>query len=145
MKKHLFITLLVAVVGLAASGAAWAQSFSDIQGKWTLKKKSSRFGDVTQTVEFKDNAFTYKITGKDGDTVLYAKGKAKVEKLGPFSTVKLTDIEGGTSESNLQAAGDDRTVIYTTGWNTLTVAVNFDRSRDGEDAESDTYNKEKAK
>jgi hypothetical protein len=142
MKKYLFTTILAGALTLAA-GSALGQSFSDIQGKWTLQKKTDRFGDATQTVEFKDNAFTYKVTSKEGDTLLYAKGKAKVEKLGPFNVVKLTDIEGGNSESNLQSVDDDRTIIYSTGWNTLTVAVNFDRSRDGEDTTADTYNKAK--
>ncbi len=142
MKKYLFTTILAGALALAA-GSALGQSFSDIQGKWTLNKKTDRFGDATQTVEFKDNAFTYKVTSKEGDTLLYAKGKAKVEKLGPFNVVKLTDIEGGNSDSNLQSVDDDRTIIYSTGWNTLTVAVNFDRSRDGEDVAADTYNKAK--
>jgi hypothetical protein len=143
MKTALRSILLLAVLGLVLPCATLGQSFTDIQGKWTLKKKSNRWGEATQTVTFKDNKFTYKVTSKDGDTLLYARGKAKVEKLGSFKVIKLTDIEGGNSESNLDAINDDRELIYSTGWNTITVAVNFDRARDNEDTEADTYSKVK--
>ncbi len=143
MKTALRSILLLTLLGLLLPGTVLGQSFSDIQGKWTLKKKSSRWGEVTQTVEFKNNQFTYKVASKEGDTLLYARGDAKVEKLGPFKVMKLTNVEGGYSESGLQATDDDRTIIYTTGWNSITVAVNFDRDRDGEDTEADTYTKVK--
>ena len=143
MKTAFRSILLLAVLGLALPCATFGQSFSDLKGKWTLKKKSNRWGEVTQTVVFKDNQFTYKVASKDGDTLLYAKGKVKVEKLGAFKVMKLTDIEGGNSESSLEAINDDREMIYSTGWNTITVAVNFDRTRDNEETEADTYNKVK--
>jgi hypothetical protein len=125
MKKYLLATVLTGALALAA-GSALGQSFADIQGKWILNKKSDRFGEATFTLEFKDNAFTYKVADKDGGTLLYAKGKAAVEKLSPFNVIKLTEIKGGASESELQSADDDRTIIYMIGWNTMTLAVNFD-------------------
>jgi len=143
MKKFLFVTLLATVLAMVTATSAVAQSFSDVQGKWIVKKKSGRFGEATQTIEFKDAKFTYKVVSKDGETLLYAKGKAKVEKLGPFNVIKLTEIEGGRSESELQAVDDDRTVIYMLADDTVTIALNFDRSREGEDTECDTYTKAK--
>ncbi len=140
MKRHLSVTLLVGALALAASPVL-GQSFADIQGKWTFSKKTDRFGDATQTVEFKDNGFTYRVTAKDGTTLLYAKGKAAVEKLGPFKIIKLTSIEGGDSEANTQAVDDDRTLVYTGEGEQLTLALNFDHSRDGEEAECNTYHK----
>jgi hypothetical protein len=143
MKKHLFLTLLFSVLALAATNDALGQSFSEIQGKWTLKKKSVRFGEATQTIEFKDQTFTYKVVSKEGNTLLFAKGNAKVEKLGPLSVIKLTDIEGGGSEADAKSVDDDRTIPYMTGEGTMTVAMNFDRRREGEEPESNTYTKVK--
>ena len=143
MKKYLFVTLLASVLALAATTNALGQSFSDLQGKWTLKNKSARFGEATQTIEFKDQKFTYKVVSKDGGTLLFAKGNVKVDKLGPFSVLKLTDIEGGGSEADAKSVDDDRIIPYVTGEGTLTVALNFDRRREGEETESNTYTKVK--
>jgi hypothetical protein len=145
MKKHLLALVAVGAFGLLGTQALLGQTAtnSELQGKWTLKKNSDRWGDVTQTVEFKEDAFTYRVQSKQGDTLLFAKGKVKVEKLGPFKVMKLTDIEGGYSESNLEATNDDRSLVFIKGWNTLTLALNFDRDRDGEQAEADTYTKAK--
>ncbi len=144
MKTSLLTLLVIGTLGLFGATALRAQAMSDLQGKWTLKKTSDRFGgEVTQTVTFKDDSFTYNVKSKTGETLLHAKGKVKLEKLGPFKVMKLVDIEGGYSESSLEATNDDRMIIYTTGYNTLTVALNFDQSRDGEAAEADTYTKAK--
>jgi len=141
MKKYLLMTVLAAILALTATTNSLGQSLSDLQGKWEMKKKTSRFGEATQTIEIKDQKFTYKVVSKDGDTLLFAKGKIKAEKLGPFNVVKLTDIEGGRAETDLQAIDDERTIVYTTGENSLNFAMNFDRSREGEDAECNTYTK----
>ncbi len=138
MKKYLLATV---VAGFLAATATHAQSFSDIQGKWEMKKKTTRFGDATQVIEFKDQKFTYKVVSKDGETILFAKGKAKVEKVGPFNVVKLTDIEGGRSETDLQSVDDERSIVYVTAENSLIIAQNFDRNREGEDAECNTFSK----
>lgn len=134
------LALLVAAV---VTGNAVAQSFSEIEGKWRLTRKDSRYGEVTQTVEFKNNSFTYRVVDKENSTVLYARGKARVEKLGPFKVIKLTEIEGGQSENDLWPTDDDRTIVYSVGWNTLTVALNFDRERPDEEVESHRYTKVK--
>jgi len=145
MKKHLLTLVAVSAFGLLLNPSLLGQTAanSEIQGKWTLKKNSDRWGEVTQTVEFKDATFTYRIQSKQGDTMLFAKGKVKLEKLGSFKVMKLTDIVGGYSEDNLESTNDDRDIIYLTGWNTLTVAMNFDRDRMDEKAEVDTYTKAK--
>lgn len=143
MNKHLTSLALATLLGVMGTSAVFGQALTDLQGKWTLKKNSDRYGDVTQTLEVKDNAFTYRIQNKSGDTLLYAKGTVKVEKLGPFKCAKFTDIQGGNSEDSLEAANDDRTALYSTGWNSLTFAMNFDAYRDGEDPSADTYTKAK--
>lgn len=143
MNKHLASLLLVTLLAVSAAPAALGQSISDLQAKWTLKKNSDRWGDVTQTLEVKDDAFTYRVQNKAGDTLLFAKGTVKVEKLGPFKCAKFTDIKGGYSEDAVEAINDDRVAIYATGWNSLTIAMNFDAYRDGEDPSADTYTKVK--
>ena len=145
MKKHLFTLVAVSAFGLLLNLSVLGQTAanSEIQGKWTLKKNSDRWGEITQTVEFKDTSFTYRVQSKQGDTILFAKGKVKLEKLGSFKVMKLTDIVGGYSEDNLESTNDDRDLIYITGWNSLTVAMNFDRDRMDEKAEADTYTKAK--
>ena len=143
MKKYPLTGVIVGVIAMAATTNTLGQSLTDLQGKWEMKKKTTRFGEATQTIEFKDQKFTYKVVSKDGDTLLFAKGKAKVEKLGPFNVVKLTDIEGGRAETDLQAVDDERTIVYSTGENSLNFAMNFDRNREGEDTECNTYTKAK--
>jgi hypothetical protein len=145
MKKHLFTLVAVSAFGLLLNLSVLGQTAanSEIQGKWTLKKNSDRWGEITQSVEFKDTSFTYRVQSKQGDTILFAKGKVKLEKLGSFKVMKLTDIVGGYSEDNLESTNDDRDLIYITGWNSLTVAMNFDRDRMDEKAEADTYTKAK--
>jgi hypothetical protein len=142
MKNSLLTLLAAAALGsLSLTTPVLGQSFSEIQGKWTLKKNSSNWGEVTQHLELKDERFTYKVVSRSGETLLAAKGSVKVERLGPFKVMRLTDIQGGYSENALEPVYDDRAIVYTTGWNSLTVALNFDRARDGEDPEADTYRK----
>jgi len=139
---HLPIILGAALV--LSSANLFGQTLTELQGKWTLKKQSDRFGgEIVQTLQVKDDQFTYKVQSKAGETVLYAKGKVKVEKLGAFKLLKATDIQGGYSETDLQAVNDDRTIIYVATANTLTLAMNFDQEREGEKAEADTYTKAK--
>lgn len=131
---------LITLVTVTLAGAnLLAQSLSEIQGKWTSKKNTERNGDVVQFLTVKDGTFSYKMQSKTGETLLRAKGTVKVEKLGPFNVLKLSDIEGAYGEDTLQATNDDRAIIYMKGWNTLTLALNFDSVREGEKTESDTY------
>ena len=139
----MFVILFAGALGMAAASQALGQSFGDIQGKWTLKKATGRFSDATQTIVFKDSKFTYLVVSKAGDTLQFAKGRALVDKLGPFSIIKLTEIAGGDSADTLNPTGDDRTLIYMKGYDTLIVAANFDASRDGEETGADTWTKVK--
>jgi hypothetical protein len=139
--KRIVVTLIaLTLLGFAGSSAARAQSFSEVAGKWSLTKKNS-WGDTLQKLELKDDKFSYKESDQSGATLLVARGDAKVDRLGPFKIMRLTNIEGGYSEGLLEPVNDDRVIIYTKGWNTLTVALNFDAYRDGEEARADIYKK----
>jgi len=141
------LTQLPIILGAAlvlSSVNLFGQTLTELQGKWTLKKQSERLGgEVVQTLALKDDKFTYRVQSKAGETVLYATGKVKVEKLGAFKLMKATDIQGGYSETDLQPLDDDRSIIYVATSTTLTLAMNFDQERDGEKAEADTYTKAK--
>lgn len=138
--KRTLLQLLTLTLLLAFGQSLQAQSFADIKGKWTLKKKSDRYGgDVTQTLEFKDDKFTFKVASKTGETVLAATGNVKIEKIGRFNVMKLTEIKGGYSESELEPTNDDRHIIFAKGWKSLKIALNFDQERDGEEIEIDSY------
>jgi len=139
--KRSVITLIVAtLVSFLGSVTICAQSFSDVAGKWSLTKKTG-WGDVTQKLELSDNKFAYKETDEQGAVLLVARGDVKVERLGPFKVMRLTNIEGGYSDGLLEPVNDDRVILYVKGWNTLTLALNFDAYRDGEDAKADVYKK----
>ena len=44
--------------------------------------------------------------------------------------MKVTDIKGGASEADLSPVDDDRTLVYQLGYDSWTVASNFDKERD---------------
>ena len=142
--KLMQLPIILGAAIVLSSAHLLGQTLTELQGNWPLKKQSDRLGgEVVQTLQVKDDNFTYKVQSKAGETVLYAKGKVKVEKLGAFKLLKATDIQGGYSETDLQAINDDRAIIYIATTNTLTLAMNFDQEREGEKAEADTYTKAK--
>jgi hypothetical protein len=140
MKHTVVILIATALVTFLGSASACAQSFTEVAGKWSLTKKTS-WGDVTQKLELKDDKFSYRETDEDGAALLVARGNVKVERLGPFKVLRLTGIEGGYSDGALEPTYDDRVILYVKGWNTLTLALNFDAYRDGEEAKADVYKK----
>lgn len=73
--------------------------------------------------------------------MIYATGEAKTEKAGDLRILKLTDIKAGESENNIADIYDDRTIVYRTGYRTLTLATNFESYRD-EEPSLDVYKKQ---
>jgi tRNA(Phe) wybutosine-synthesizing methylase Tyw3 len=142
--KLMQLPIILGAALVLSSANLLGQTLTELQGKWTLKKQSDRLGgEVVQTLQIKDDKFTYRVQSKAGETVLYATGKVKVEKLGAFKLLKATDIQGGYTETDLQAINDDRVIIYVATASTLTLAMNFDQEREGEKAEADAYTKVK--
>jgi hypothetical protein len=140
MKRTVVTLIAAALVSFLGGVSVSAQSFSDIAGEWSLTKKTA-WGDVTQKLELKDDKFSYRETDTEGAALLVARGKVKIERLGPFKVMRLTNIEGGYSAGALEPTYDDRVILYVKGWNTLTLALNFDAYRDGEQAKADVYKK----
>jgi uncharacterized protein (TIGR03067 family) len=106
-----------------------ADDLDKLSGKWSVNKTNDQGQAYAQTIEVKKDKFTFKISGKDGSVYLYAEGHIKVEKLGPFQVIKLTDIKAGQSETDTQSIDDDRTSIYQLDRDTWTLASNFDKER----------------
>lgn len=130
---------LTTIVSLTA---AEGPSLDSLQGKWTTKKTNSEGQAYTQTIEIKKDKLTFKIARADGEVRLVAKANVKTEKLGPFNTLKIFDIEAGSSMDALQAVNDERTNIYVLDEDQLTMVVNFDKIRDIRKPSMDTYVRE---
>ena len=125
------ITTLFALTSLA-------DDLAKLEGKWSVKKTRDD-QTYTQTLEIKKDTFKLKIMLGTDQVAIYAEGKLKLEKSGPFNVVKFTDIKAGTSESDTSAIDDDRVSIYVLGDNTWSVAANFDKDRDSQKPSLDAY------
>ncbi len=133
--------LLAAFAGLlATSSLAQADDLEKIAGKWTVNRTNEQGQAFTQTIEIKKDKLTFKVTGGDGATRLFAAGDIKLEKCGVFNVMKVTNLKAGESESETSPIEDDRTLIYQIGYNTWTLASNFDKERE-EDPRIDVYKK----
>ena len=118
-----------AILLLTAASNAAADDLEKLAGKWSAKRTADDGQSYTQTIEIKKDKLVFRIAGSDGATRLYATGDAKVEKLGPFSILKVTNIKAGQSETETNPVDDDRTLIYQLSDDTWTVASDFDRER----------------
>jgi uncharacterized protein (TIGR03067 family) len=113
---------------LFASGAL-ADDLEKLAGKWSVNKTNDQGQAYTQSIEIKKDKFTFRIMRSDGTLRLYATGDVKLDKLGPFNVMKLTNIKAGQSESDTGPLDDDRALIYQLEENSWTVASNFDKER----------------
>jgi|ERR1051325_2232262 hypothetical protein len=136
MKRLIALAAITTLFALSAL----ADDLAKLEGKWTAKK--SRDGQsYTQSIEIKKDTFKFRIQGSGGDLVIYAEGKFKVEKSGPFNVAKFTNIKAGSSESDISEIDDDHISIYVLNENTWTVAANFDKDRDDQKPSLDVYTK----
>jgi hypothetical protein len=136
-------TVLTLALGFLALPAL-ADDLEKLNGKWSTKKKNEEGQAYTQTLEITKGKFKFQITA-EGSSKLYAEGDLKIEKHGAFSALKFSAIKGGGSPSDsLQDVDDDRVCVYSLGYDTLTVAMNFDKDRE-QGPQLDKYTKEAAK
>lgn len=110
-----------------------------LQGIWTGKRTSDSGTELNQTLDISGTKITYTLATLDGDVRLVAKGSMKLEKAAGLHVMKFTDIEAGRSESELQAVGEERTIVYLVDDDRLSLANSFDRVRDGETPRVDSY------
>jgi uncharacterized protein (TIGR03067 family) len=128
MKKLLQFTP-PALVFLFFIATSFATPLEDLAGTWTYTH-SGDDGQVTQTLEIKKDKFTFRITGKDHQTIFYARGDVKVATAETLNTVAFVNIEGGSSADDLNPVNDDRHCVYLLDGDTLSLALDFDKKRD---------------
>jgi len=144
MKKQ--IVSIVSVLGFAAAFVtpAFSEDLEALAGKWTAQKTNDDGQRYTQQMEIKKNKFTFKISEADGGTRLYAEGDVKLEKLGPFNSIKFSNIKAGQSSSEADPIDDTYTSIYKMGEeDTWLLVTNFDKDRDSQKPRLDVYPKAK--
>jgi hypothetical protein len=129
MKKFHVILAGLTFLSLALTQAR-ADDLERLAGKWSVNKTNDQGQAFTQTIEVKKDKLTFKIVGTDGTTYLHATGDIKLEKCGSFSVMKVTNIKAGRSESELEPVDDDRSSVYQLGYDTWTMASNFDKERE---------------
>ena len=147
MKTPHHSPLALSTLGLcfaAAITAADSSSLDALQGTWSTKRTNQEGQVISQTLEFKQDRMTFKMTGADGELRFFAKGAAAVQKLGPFQALKLTAIQAGRSEDSAESVDDERTSVFVVDGDTLTLASNFDKTRSGQPPRADTYSRGKA-
>ena len=108
---------------------ARADDWDKFNGKWTTKKSNDEGRSWTQVIEIDKGKFKFRILSSDGAVRLHAEGDVKLEKHGPFNALRFYNIKGGESPDSLETVDDERIVIYQLGFDTLTIAENFDRER----------------
>lgn len=136
-------SLALALTWLAlAAHTVRADEWDKLNGKWTAKKTNEDGRSWTQVIEIDKGKFKFRILSNSGEVRLYAEGDVKLEKHGPFNALKFHNIKGGESPDALSPVDDDRTVVYQLGYDSLTVATDFDRERESPPA-ADKYTKTK--
>ena len=128
--KHSSRLLLVAAALLTCTSLALADDLEKLAGKWSVDKTTDDGRKYSQVIEINKNKLKFRMLDESKEVRLYAEGTIKLEKLGPFSVMKVTEIKGGQSETDLQPVDDDRINIYQLGYDTWTMATNFDKERD---------------
>lgn len=117
---------------------ALADDLVKLEGKWSVKK--TREGQsFTQTLEIKKDTFKFKVLRDNDEVTIYAEGKLKLEKCGPFNVARFVEIKAGASESDLSAMDDNYVSIYVLGDGLWTLATNFDKDRDDQKPVLDAY------
>lgn len=127
--KTLFSACLAAVA-LFQSPSLFAADRDALAGKWETKKVNEGGVNYKQTIEVKKDKFVFQILDLDEHVVLHAEGALKLEKVGPFNSVKFFDIRGGSSPSNLDEVDDEFSAVYMLDSDRWTIAANFDKERD---------------
>ena len=125
-----------------AATTSQADEWDKFNGKWTAKKSNDEGRSWTQIIEIKSGKFKFSILSTSGETRLYAEGEVKLEKHGPFNALKFHNMKAGESADRIESVDEERTVIYQLGYDTLTVAADFDKERETPPS-ADKYTKSK--
>jgi len=136
-----FWAVLLGIALIMPELSAAEPGTNELEGKWMSKRKGDDGNEVVLLLEFKRDQFTFRMQDVDAKLLFFAKGKAAQEKAGSLKTLRLSKIEGGTSESDLQSVDDERSFVYALRYGSLLLASNFDKERDNEEPKVETYTK----
>jgi uncharacterized protein (TIGR03067 family) len=138
--KQLLLSTFTACL-FAGSVAFAADDLQALSGKWSVNKVNDQGEKYRQTIEIKKDKFVFEIVGSDDQVRLHAVGDVKLEKLGPFASIRFHHIRAGDSGTEVD---DEYVSIYTLDGSTWTVASNFDKDRDQQKPSLDLYQRVKA-
>ena len=131
MKKQIVSTLIIFGFAVALAAPAFSEDLSALAGKWSVQKTNEDGQRYMQHLEIKKDKFTFKVSSLEGETQLYAEGDVKLDKVGPFKTIVLSNIKAGQSSADSSPIDDTYTSIYKLGDDdTLMMVMNFDKERD---------------
>ncbi len=141
MISSLKSTLAAALLVLTSSSLALADDYSDLAGKWSMKRKTADGQEVVQKVSFKEKKFTFRLQAADGTLRLYAEGEAQVQSAGNIKVLLLKNIKGGQSESETQSIDEEFHAAFRVSGTTLFLTSNLDKERN-ESPRLDEYRRE---
>lgn len=136
IQNYIWVLALTALVPLMGQAA----ELDRLAGKWAVEKRTEYGEKAKYVLEFKSDTFKFWVQSLEGDTAIYAEGKAKVTTVGDLKVLLLTDIKAGESETDISPIYDDRTIAYRLGYKTLNLAMNFEGHRE-EEPSLDIYKK----
>jgi hypothetical protein len=134
-----FSTLAVSFALALTVHAADSSGLDSLQGSWTTKRTNQEGQVLSQVLEIKNDRLTFKLMSAEGELRFVAKGTASTQKLGPFQTLKITDIKAGQSEDSAETVDDERASVFLLDGDTLTLASNFDKVRANQPPRADIY------
>jgi hypothetical protein len=140
--KQFFFSICAAAIFISFASLK-AQELDAFAGKWQTKKVNDQGEKYSQTIEIKKDKFVFEILGGDQQVLLHAEGDVKLEKAGPFSSMRFFHIRAGSSASNLQDIDDEYVSAYVFDNDTWTLASNFDKQRTDQKPSADVYRRVK--
>ncbi len=142
--KRLLLSISAAALFWTTCTVLAADDSAALAGKWLVKKTNDQGQSFTQTIEVKKDKFIFQIIGSDDQVAIHAEGDIKLQKLGPFNSIRFSHIRGGQSADNLDDVDDEYTLIYVLDEDTWSVAMNFDKQHDQQKPGVDVYKRVKA-
>lgn len=139
LRRHTLLACVILAINSFTLGAAESTGLASLQGTWEGKRNGEDGSEQKQVIEIQGETLKFSLFKSDGELRLFAKGKTKVEKLGNIQVLRLTDIQAGVSESDLQSIDDDRSTPFLISEDTLSLASNFDKDRENQKPRVDVY------
>lgn len=139
LRRHALLACATLAISSFTLGAAESTGLNALQGTWEGRRNGEDGTEQKQVLEIQGDTLKFSLFKSDGELRLFAKGKTKVEKLGNIQILRLTDIQAGVTESDLQSIDDDRSTPFLISEDTLSLANNFDKDRENQKPRVDVY------